>query len=62
MRIFTKLRSILVSDETLAEKIEKLECDSKEMKKVFRIVFNKLNKLEAESSILSKNRNKIGLK
>lgn len=62
MRIFTKLRSILMSDETLAEKIEKLECDSKEMKKVFRIVFDKLNKLEAGSLILPKERNRIGLK
>lgn len=62
MRIFTKLRSILMSDETLTEKIEKLECDSKEMKKVFRIVFDKLNKFEAGSPILPKERSKIGLK
>lgn len=62
MRIFTKLRSILMSEETLSEKIEKLENDSKEMKNVFRIVFEKLNKLEAISPILPKERNKIGLK
>lgn len=62
MRIFTKLHSILMSDETLAEKIEKLECDSREMKKVFRIVFEKLNKLEMQSPVLPKDRNKIGFK
>lgn len=62
MRIFTKFRSILMSGETLAEKIDKLESDSKEMKKVFRIVFEKLNKLESDTPILPKRRNKIGLK
>jgi hypothetical protein len=62
MRTFTKLRSILMSDETIAEKIEKLESDSKEMKKIFRIVFDKIHKLEAEAQTLPKDRNKIGLK
>ena len=62
MRIFTKLRCILMSDETLAVKIEKLECDSKEMKKVFRIVFEKLNQLEDGAHIFPKDRNRIGLK
>lgn len=61
MRTFTKLRNILMSDETLAEKIGKLEYDSKEMKKVFRIVFDKLSKLESGSPALPRDRNKIGL-
>tara|TARA_B100000029_G_C17028954_1_gene761440 strand:+ start:111 stop:629 length:519 start_codon:yes stop_codon:yes gene_type:complete len=62
MRIFTKLRTILMSGETLSNKVEKLEHDSKEMKKIFRIVFDKLNKLEGKTPILPRKRNKIGLK
>ncbi len=62
MRTFTKLRSILFSNESLSEKIEKLESDSSEMKKVFRVVFDRLFKLESDSSALPKKRGKIGLK
>lgn len=62
MRIFTKLRCILMSNETISKKIEQLETDSKEMKEVFRIVFDKLNKLENKAPVLSAKRSKIGLK
>ncbi len=61
MRIFTKLRSILMSDKTLAEKIETLENDSKKMKKIFRIVFDKIHQLELGSPALPNDRKKIGL-
>ncbi len=62
MRIFTKLRSILQSDETLSDKIKKLENDSKEMKKIFLIVFDKIYQLEIKVPLFPKERKKIGLK
>ncbi|RLA66969.1 MAG: ORF6N domain-containing protein [Epsilonproteobacteria bacterium] len=62
MRIFTKMRRILLSDDSLSEKIAKLESDSNEMKRVFRIVFEKINILESEIPILPKKRKRIGLK
>lgn len=62
MRIFTKLRTILISDETLSEKIEKLENDSREMKNIFRIIFDKFDQLEMKIPLLPKDRKKIGFK
>ena len=62
MRTFTKMRKILLSDESLSDKIAKLESDSNEMKKIFRIVFEKINILEAKTPVLPKKRKRIGLK
>lgn len=62
MRTFTKLRAMLDSNESLAEKVRNLENDSSEMKKIFRVIFDKLEQLELKTPMLPKNRNKIGLK
>lgn len=62
MRTFTSMRKVLQSDESLSEKISQLENDSKEMKKIFQIVFEKLNFLEGKVPSLPKDRKKIGLK
>lgn len=62
MRIFTTLRNILMSDETLSEKIQKLENDSREMKNIFRIIFDKFDQLEMKVPLLPKDRKKIGFK
>ena len=62
MRIFTKIRKVLLSDESLSDKIAKLESDSNEMKKIFRIVFEKINLLEGNIPVLPKKRKRIGLK
>ena len=51
-----------MSDETLSEKIQNLEEDSREMKKIFRIIFDKFEQLEIKIPILPKDRKKIGLK
>lgn len=59
MRTFTKLRSLLAGDESLAEKMAKLEQGTD---KLFRIVFERLDRLEAEAPILPPKRKKIGLK
>ncbi len=59
MRTFVKLRRALLSDESLTEKITNLENGTD---KLFRIVFERLDKLEAEAPILPAKRNKIGLK
>lgn len=59
MRIFSKIRNILASDETLAERLATLE---KGTNQLFRIVFQRLDKLEAETPLLPKERRKIGLK
>jgi hypothetical protein len=62
MRTFTKMRTILLSDESLSNKIAKLESDSKEMKKIFRIVFEKIKHLEGKTPAFPKKRKKIGPK
>lgn len=59
MRIFVKIRSILNSDETLSERLHKLEKGSDKM---FRIVFERLDNLETETSVLPKKRRRIGIK
>ncbi|MDH4467871.1 MAG: ORF6N domain-containing protein [Bacteriovoracaceae bacterium] len=58
MRSFVKLRRVLASDQTLADKIHDLE---KGTTKLFRIVFERLDTLEAELPTLPKKRKKIGL-
>jgi hypothetical protein len=62
MRTFTMLKSVLMSDETLSDKIKKLENDSNEMKKIFRIIFEKFDQLEMKLPLRPKDRKKIGLK
>ncbi len=52
MRTFTKLRALIVSDEALPEKTDML----------FRVVFERLDTLEANTPILPKTRKKIGIK
>lgn len=60
MRIFTKLRSFLLFEQNLSNKVDKLEKDTAE---VFRLVFERMDKIEALATPLSpKNRKKIGLK
>ena len=58
MRSFVKLRKILASDQSLADKLHELE---KGTTKLFRIVFERLDTLDAELPILPKKRKKIGL-
>jgi hypothetical protein len=66
MRAFVKMRTMLQMDESLIDKIENLEKGSIEFKrgvdKVFRIVFERLETLEAETPVLPTKRKKIGLK
>jgi len=59
MRTFTQLRSLLSGDESLSERMAKLE---KGADKLFRIVFERLDTLEAETPTLPNKRKRIGLK
>jgi len=58
MRTFTKLRKLLASDETLAERLNKLEKGSS---KLFHIVFKRLDGLDAVTPPLPPARRKIGI-
>lgn len=62
MRIFIKLRNAFASSNTLSERVKKLENNSREMKKIFKIVFDKFDQLELKTQSYSKKRKKIGLK
>lgn len=66
MRAFVKMRKLLMSDESLVDKIENLEKGTIEFKrgvdKAFRIVFERLDVLEVKAPILPHKRKKIGLK
>jgi hypothetical protein len=59
MRIFTRLRSFLVLENSLADRINKLEDGTN---KLFKVVFERLDAIEDETPILKPNRKKIGLK
>jgi hypothetical protein len=59
MRIFTRLRSFLVMENSLSDRMSKLEEGTN---KLFKIVFERLDGIEEESPILMPNRKKIGLK
>ncbi len=59
MRIFTRLRSFLFMENSLSDRINKLEDGTN---KLFKVVFERLDSIEDESPILKPNRNKIGLK
>lgn len=59
MRIFTKLRSFLLLEQGLNSRIDRLESNGS---KVFKIVFERLDNIEAAiDSKLPKRKNKIGL-
>jgi hypothetical protein len=62
IKTFVNLRKLLDSDESLTEKVAKLENDSNEMKNVFRIIFEKFDQLEMKIPLHPKDRKKIGLK
>ncbi len=66
MRAFVKMRTLLLIEESLLDKIENLERGTIEFKrgvdKAFKIVFERLETLQAESPILPSKRKKIGLK
>ncbi len=60
MRIFTKLRSFLLLEKGFNERVDRLESNSS---KVFKIVFERLDNIEAAiDSKLPKRNTKIGLK
>ncbi|TDJ06953.1 MAG: ORF6N domain-containing protein [Deltaproteobacteria bacterium] len=59
VRIFIKMRKLLLSEESLTDRVEKLE---KGTDKLFRVVFDRLDKIEDEAPILPKRRKRIGLK
>ncbi len=59
MRIFTRLRSFLVMESSLSDRISKLEDGTN---KLFKVVFERLDSIEDEAPILKPNRKKIGLK
>ena len=60
MRIFNKLRSFLLLEKELREKMDKLEIDTG---KLFRLVFERLDDYETQlEPHLPKKRKKIGLK
>jgi len=62
IRTFVNLRKLITSSKSLAAKIQDLENDSKEMKKIFLIVFEKIDQLEVKIPMLRNTRKKIGLK
>ena len=62
MRTFVRLRHLIKQDDSLVERVSKLELDSDEMKKIFKFVFDKFDQLEVKVPLLPKDRNKIGLK
>ena len=59
VRTFIKMRHLLASEESLKERVGKLE---KGTDKLFRIVFERLDTLDAEVPTLPKKRRRIGLK
>ncbi|MBL7665169.1 MAG: ORF6N domain-containing protein [Bacteriovoracaceae bacterium] len=59
VRIFIKMRRLLASDESLSDRVGKLE---KGTDKLFRIVFERLDNVENNIPSVPKNRKKIGLK
>lgn len=58
MRIFTKLRSFLMMENALGEKINKLEHGANQL---FKVVFERLDSIEERTPSLKPNRKKIGL-
>lgn len=59
MRIFTKLRSFLMLERELADRINHLEARTNQ---IFKVVFERLDDLEEKLPSHDKNRRKIGFK
>ena len=59
MRIFTRLRSFLMLERELGDRVTTLEKDSSMM---FKIVFERLDSLETKTPALDSTRKKIGLR
>ena len=59
VRTFIKMRRLLASEESLTDRVGKLEEGTD---KLFRIVFERLDNVEREVPLLPKERKKIGLK
>ena len=59
MRIFTKLRSFLMLEKELTDRMGKFESDATQ---VFKIVFERLDNLEEKLPSHPKDRKRIGLK
>lgn len=59
MRTFVKLRRVLLSDESIAQKLDAID---KGANKLFRVVFERLDRLEGEVPSLPTKRKKIGFK
>lgn len=59
MRIFTKLRSFMMLEKDLVNRMDRLENDTT---KVFKLVFEKLDELDKQVPTHSKKRIKIGMK
>jgi phage regulator Rha-like protein len=59
IRTFIKMRHLLASEESLTDRVEKLE---KGTDRLFKIVFERLDNVEERVPLLPKDRNKIGLK
>jgi hypothetical protein len=63
IRTFTKLRSFSTLENSDESRLEKLESGQEDTKKLFKIVFHKLDSLDEQiSPKLPANRKKIGLK
>ena len=58
MRVFTRLRSFLLLEDRINDRIDSLESGAN---KVFKVVFQRLDDLESISSPLKPNRKRIGL-
>jgi hypothetical protein len=59
MRTFTKLRKLLRSDQSLIDKIHQIEKGSDQL---FKVIFERLDTLEVNTTSLSVKRSKIKLK
>lgn len=59
MRIFTKLRSFMMLEKDLVNRMDRLENDTT---KVFKIVFEKLDELDEQLPTHPEKRTKIGIK
>jgi hypothetical protein len=59
MRIFTKLRSFLMLEKELSDRMGRLESGTNAM---FKVVFERLDDIESSEPGLAKDRKKIGLK
>ncbi len=59
VRTFIKMRKLLASEETLIDRVGKLEKGTDEL---FRIVFERLDSVEMNIPLMPKERKKIGLK